>query len=272
MTLIMMIAATWGIMSCSDHRLTLKPGGKRDTDASTKYVIVSCPDGSALISYTGLGRAGYSDVSEWMRDVLRGKIRTVGETLLDLREQASRELGRESQRHDVPHYFTIGAFVHGRPWAATITNEQSASPSAKKTILTEFHLDAFEVCGSDLTIKGSGEYAIRPEDRKRLDALSKKTLRNPSSLMKILAETNKRAAESVHDLAHTISPSSTVVFMPPSGLDISIKRYGATDGEPAPEVSHILSGIDLGLTTKEFLKGSLTDEIATQAVKPKRRR
>ena len=58
MTLTMTIVAPWGVWQCADHRLVWIEGGKATEreDVSVKHLAIRCPDGVALISYSGLGR------------------------------------------------------------------------------------------------------------------------------------------------------------------------------------------------------------------------
>jgi hypothetical protein len=56
-TLNITIVAPWGVWQCSDHRVVWLHQGKaiRTDDFSMKQVVMECLDGSALVTYTGLG-------------------------------------------------------------------------------------------------------------------------------------------------------------------------------------------------------------------------
>lgn len=128
MTLLITLVTPHGVWSSTDHRLTEHPSRRLITDSSVKHVVVRCPDGAALVSYTGLGRVARLDVSAWMREILRGESRTVDETLIDLREQATARFGMQACAIGVAHAFAIGAFVQGEPWWVEIRN--MAAPTA----------------------------------------------------------------------------------------------------------------------------------------------
>jgi hypothetical protein len=127
LTLNTTVVAPWGAWQCSDFRVTYIQGRKviRRDAFSVKHVTVHCRDGSALITYCGLGALDLATernvrISDWLRRLLRGHGRTVDETLILLREQATAHLARPAAIAGVPHTFLVGAFLQRRPWAAVI--------------------------------------------------------------------------------------------------------------------------------------------------------
>ena len=66
MTLTQTIVAPWGVWQSVDFRLTYKR--KPLPDWSHKTVLIRCPDGGALLRYTGLGRfaRNSADISVWI--------------------------------------------------------------------------------------------------------------------------------------------------------------------------------------------------------------
>jgi hypothetical protein len=59
-----------------------------------------------------------------MRRLVRGPNRTVDETLIRIREEATVELARPAATAGINHTFVVGAFLQRRPWAAVISNMQ----------------------------------------------------------------------------------------------------------------------------------------------------
>ncbi|WP_371599970.1 hypothetical protein [Streptomyces sp. NBC_00564] len=259
------------------------------TDSSVKHVIVRCSDGAALVSYTGLGRVGALDVSAWMREVLRGESRTVDETLIDLREQATARIGSQAKSLNVQHAFLAGAFLGGRPWAVAITNMGSPAGSSPGRIQSVFETTALPAGEPVVFAAGSGRDAMVQADRELLHQVSSRKPRRPEEFMRLLGDVNRRAAESGHPGARLVSRSCSVVFMPPSGDDIRQEWYGPEEERSlAPAgFSHVLFGIDLGemarpmielsqklwsgdITEEEF--NQRTEEAASKAVQPRQRR
>jgi hypothetical protein len=95
-------------------------------DFSIKHVAFRCPDGAALLTYAGAGRvtsAGVDvHVSDWIRQFIRGESYTVDQTLIQIREHATRDLGALLLRHGVKHMFSVGASLGGIPWVVQIRN------------------------------------------------------------------------------------------------------------------------------------------------------
>ena len=141
LTLVMSIAAPWGIWQCADHRLTHIDGGSVRTyeDTSVKSVALKCPDGIALISYTGVGAIGSANlhVSDWLRKLLRGETRSVDESLIYVREAATAILGKPAARLGIPHHFLVGAFLAGQPWVAAIANVPPSGGAPEPTFQTQ---------------------------------------------------------------------------------------------------------------------------------------
>jgi len=287
MTLAITLVTESGVWASTDHRLTAHPTGTLITDGSVKQVVIRCPDGAALVSYTGLGRIGRIDISQWMREVLRGESRTVDETLIDLRDQATSRIGLPAQQLGIPHAFLAGAFVNGTPWAVEIKNWRPLGAFGGG-IQSSFETSAIRISQPVLLGAGSGWAAVSEEDRQLLLTVSRRRPRNPQEFMKLLASVNKRAAESRKPGSRSVSSSATVVYMPPSGDSVQHQWFGPKEEEHlAPAgFSHMLFGIDVGemmgpllqnfdalrrgeLSEEEFDK--LSEEAARKSVQPKGR-
>ncbi len=268
MTLAIMLMTSHGVWASTDHRLTTHPDGRLVADNSVKHVVIKCPDGSALIAYTGLGRVGRIDVSAWMRGVLRGETRTVDETLIDLREQATARLGLQAKALNVPHVFLVGAYLSGRPWAVEIRNFQAPTAISPGGIQATFETSAAEAASPMLLVGGAGAAAVNASDRELLAKISQRKPRKPEDYMRLLGEINQRAASGVGAAARTVSSSSTVVFMPPSGEGVKIEWHGpeAERHLAPPGMSHIFHGLDFSEMTKtlkslqDLSDGKITQE------------
>jgi hypothetical protein len=284
-----MMLTPHGVWCSTDHRLTAYPTGKLITDTSTKHVLLRCTDGAALVAYTGLGRVGKLDVSAWLRGVLRGESRTVDESLIDLREQATARIGRQAQIKRVPHAFVAGAFLGDRLWAIEIRNVRSVQDLEAGRIQPRFETAAFEVTEAGVVRAGGGAQAVGRDDLVQLEELASRRPRRATDFMKLLGDVNRRAAESGRRGAKTVSKSCTVVFMPPSGEGVEVEWYGPENERPqAPSaISHVHLGIDLaevmaGMQEQMRLhaEGDLSEEelhkrwidAGNRAIKPEDRR
>jgi hypothetical protein len=128
MTLLLGIAAPWGMWQSSDHRLTELPSRRLITDASMKHLGIKAVDGRALVTYTGIGRVDGEDVSDWLRKTLRGEDRGLEEIGQVIADRATREIGDAARRHEVMHAFVISAFLRGKPFVVVVAN--SSTPTA----------------------------------------------------------------------------------------------------------------------------------------------
>lgn len=258
MTLAISLVTPQGIWASVDHRLTVFPTGQLLTDSSVKHVVLRCPDGAALISYTGLGRVGRIDLSQWIREVLRGETRTLDASLVDLKEQATLRIGLPAYELAVPHVFLAGAFLGGSAWAVEIRNLRTATPLLPEALQPQFETVAVRVEKSVLLLGGGGRNAVSAQDRALLMRVSSRRPRRPEEYMRLLGDVNRRAAESQHPHARTMSTSCTVVYLPPSGDNVQQQWFGAeSDSHLAPVgPSHLLFGIDLGEMGKPFMERS----------------
>ncbi len=269
MTLAITLVTGYGVLASTDHRLRAHPSGQLITDSSVKHVVIRCRDGAALVSYTGLGRVGRLDISTWMREVLRGESRTVDETFIDLREQATARFGLQARALGVFHAFLAGAFLGGRPWAVEIRNLRPATAFSPGGIEPGFETVALSVDDPVLLVAGAGRDAVVQADRELLQRVSRRRPRRPEDFMRLLGDVTRRAAESGHPAARTVSRSCSVVFMPPSGDGVKHEWYGPEAERHLAPVgfSHMLFGIDLGEMARPMLElsqamwdGRITEE------------
>src|SRR5712691_6613249 len=151
MTLNLTIVNTWGIWQCSDHRLVDPATGELVDNYSIKHVILRCPDGAALLAYAGAGRIGSLDLSDWIRETLRGESRTLDQSFILIRENATRDLAPLLRARGIHHMFSIGVFLAGRPWVVQIRNF-----TAQAGVLNGTTLDHFETVAKEITDVGQG--------------------------------------------------------------------------------------------------------------------
>jgi hypothetical protein len=266
-TLNMTIVAPWGVWQCYDHRLTKIKGTRvlcRREDLSVKHVTLQCPDGGALITYTGLGAAnlpGERDVpiADWLRRLVRGWTRTVDQTLILLREAATRDLAGPAKRAQQEHAFLVGAFLQRRPWWAIIANV--GGPPGFPVV------NRFETAAGPADTKpqklvgGAGRDAIDGDDWALLDRITHHRPSKPDDYCQVLADIHRRARHSKHPARRTISEACTTVYMPPRVLGgRSTVHWSQSDPTasktlpPKPTVHLGLDGTDIVKLLEEQLR------------------
>jgi hypothetical protein len=264
MTLNLTIVNSSGIWQSSDHQLSPITGRPED-DFSIKHVVLIDHDhGTALLTYAGTGREepvrisdwvrdGNVHISDWIRETLRGARRTLEQTIMAIRENATRDLARRLQRRNWLHMFSIAAFVSGRPWIAQIRNFSvtADTPPGRPPILDHFVSAQEEVSG-----RGSAYAfppAISPRDQKKLWDAAARRPREPGDFQKLLASINLRAAENQSE-PKTISCGCVTVHMPPAGTPARTRFHGAEGIRIPLVVPTLIDGIDVTDTEKDILR------------------
>ena len=252
MTLNITIVAPWGIWQCSDLRLTRWPSGEVVDDYSIKHVAARCTDGTALISYTGLGRVGRDSVSDWLRRTIRGESRTVDETLIFIRENATSKLCRAAANLGIRHTFIVGAFLAGRPWAVAVTNMSPDRPLESPPV-PEFNTSAIMV-GSPrrpMAFVTGARDAVGPEDMALLDRISTRRPKRPIDYRRLLAEINRRASKQ-RPFGKLITEACVTAYIPPTGepFEHETHWWGLTQPSIQRQIPSLLFGIDLTELTK----------------------
>ena len=120
MTLTVTLINRHGIWQSSDLRICDPRTKTLVDDYSIKHVGFRCPDGAALVTYAGVGRVKDVHLSDWIRQFVRGESYTVDQTLIQIRQRATEDLGELLLEKQIPHMFSIGAFLNGMPWVAQI--------------------------------------------------------------------------------------------------------------------------------------------------------
>ncbi len=184
-----------GIWQSSDMRTSI--GGVTKDDYSIKHVGVNCPDGVALLSYAGAGSvpvAGqYVDISDWIRQILRGQVRGLNETFIYLCERATEDLGELLSKKKVFHMFTVGSFLNGTPWVLQIRNFPVSRGSGAGPIEPEFRTSVMKIPSSTLII--THWPPLRPPEMTRLAGLSGKRPRHWKQIANLLAAVNLQVAK-----------------------------------------------------------------------------
>lgn len=246
MTLNLTLITPSGAWQCADHRLTDPRSGRPIDDYTHKHLSLRCPDGSALITFAGAGRVGDIDVVQWLREVLRGESGTVDQSLIHLRNAATRDLGPIVGGR-LPHMFSVAAFLGGRPWIAQIRNFKGVDGQPSGPFLREFETIAkhLERGGHAWSIYGAYD-AVSAKDVALLIHASQRRPRLPDDYHGLLAAVNRRTAHSSLSRG-TVSPHCTTHFVPPTGDPFSTKFHaeGSARGlrTTAPM---LLFGIDVG--------------------------
>jgi hypothetical protein len=281
-TLNLTIINPWGIWQSSDLRLVDPATWKLVDDYSIKHVNFRCRDGDALLAYAGAGRVHEVDLSDWIRETLRGEIRTLNETFVALRENATRDLAPLLRPRGVLHMFSVGAFRNGQPWVAQIRNfaVEAGVPKAPA-------LDRFETVTKVIDPPGQGFIfgdlkAVPAPDRAKLFALATRRPRHPSDYRGLLAAINKRASATPSG-RKTVSPHCVTSYLPPTGWPGEM-GFHELDRPPVPLiVPTLLFGIDLTEMQRGFMKQAEAwrktlqpptgafDQSAEEAIRPKNR-
>lgn len=260
-----MIVAPWGIWQSSDHRLTDPTTGKLVDDYSMKHISLSCPDGSALITYTGIGRVKSTDISDWLRGTLRGRGRSLDDSFIAIRELATKWVSPiAARKHHL--FFNIGAFLGGNAWVVQIGNNQLTPDWRNLPPTSDFHTSAKRIENQPMVVISGAREAVTDADIQLLGNVSQRKPRRPQDFRKLLAAVNERAAHAAGPRG-PISSACVTAYMPPAGEPIESETHGGDGGTYRP-VPVIFRGIDLTdwdrvlgeMSTEFFATGKVADK------------
>jgi len=237
-----------GMWQCSDHRLVNTSSGRVEDDDSVKQVTLRCQDGTAVIAYAGIGKLNRVHISDWIRETLRGEGRTVDQSLIFLRENASRDLG-PFLRGRLHHMFTVGAIIQGQTWLAQIRNFH---PTPDK--LWAEPLATFETAGVRVTagVVTAFPPLLSPADSQLLMRVAARRPRKPEEFSELLAAINRRVAAG--PARRVVSSHCVTTYVPPAGEPSNVKFHDTTRVSRNLVVPMLLFGID----TTEMMKGLMT--------------
>lgn len=245
MTLNQTIVNQWGIWQCSDHRLVNPATGRVVTNHSIKHVILRCTDGAALLAYAGAGQVNSVDLSDWIRETLRGESRTLNESLILIRENATHDLAPILHRRGICHMFSIGAFLAGRPWAVQIRNFNAPAGVPSGVVLDHFETAAKVAdSGQGFAFVYGDLQAVTHPDQKKLVALATRKPRQPKDFRNLLASINRRAATTPSG-RRTVSPGCVTSYIPPKGEPFECEFHGGAAAPSPLVIPTLLFGIDI---------------------------
>ena len=184
------------------------------------------------------------EISDWIRETLRGESRTLDQSFILIRENATRDLAPSLRAHGICHMFSIGAFLAGRPWAVQIRNFTARAGVLDLTPLDHFDTAAKEITGSGLGFLYGDPRAINRRDLDKLMALAARKPRRPKDFRNALASINRRIAATPSG-RRTISSGCVTSFIPPKGEPFESEFHGKVAGPTPFAVPTLLFGIDL---------------------------
>lgn len=287
MTLIITAIKNETIWQSSDNRISIKRLGQKPVfrdDNSIKHVTIECPNGTALLAWTGLAELPdykRTKTSDWISEILRGETRNLNTTLEQIRHKASEEIGDYAFL-----LFSIAAFLDNKPYYYEITNGDGEKWQTKP-LNKVFTLFTKEISKPEAHIGGGAMHHISRKDQdllRRMLTVDGK----PEDFGNILAGVNKRT--SVHcDYCHkTVSSSCVTVYI--QNMKEPVVRTTVTHlGESRIEKSlipYVIRGVD----TVEYMKGMMevfqsfknnisgdklkkaSEEVAKKAITPRLRK
>jgi hypothetical protein len=251
MTLNLTLANQHGIWQSADLRLSDNEG-KATTDYSVKQVQLRCSDGSVVIAYGGHGRFEYAnprkeiDLSDWIRQFIRGEPYTVGQALRLIQQRATDDIGEALVKGRIRQLFSIGAvgFEGGAPWIGNIRNFTMTAPSMAEPVHRHFVLDVIQVPpGRGIVLCWPPWREPLHRDLKLLHALLQKACnrqpRDPNEFAKLLGSINLRASKRLS----TVSPHCISTYLSSSAAFHS-QFHNFPKDAPKVCVPFILLGVD----------------------------
>jgi hypothetical protein len=259
MTLILGLVTPNGFWLSTDYRLTNPHTGRLFDDWSPKSVTVTCPDGIAIVTYTGVGTIGFQHTSRWLSRVLEGKQRTLNESIEQIRDSATTAFNtlRWNRKPECQHIFLVAAFLMGKPWIAAITNVRPEDWRKPPPPMDHFVTDVMPVDKANIIILGIREVVQSERDKDLLRRARQVRPRHPAEYLRLLATINRRAASPPipSHLRNGISPACETTWLPsPPAI---FEKWLFFWGKPAPtEVQafrHVVLGVDTLPATRDFV-------------------
>src|SRR5262245_50374867 len=144
MTQTLTLINQFGAWQSADFRLTA-PDGAVTNDFSPKQVHFWCTDGTALVSYAGLGSVFPKgkdgpevQISDWMRALLRGERHSLNSMFNKLLENATADLGQHFYNEGKLHQFSVAAFFGSKPCVVEVRNFRLQKHAGQPELLNRF--------------------------------------------------------------------------------------------------------------------------------------
>jgi len=254
MTLLMSIVKPGeGAWQSADNRIS----GTQPDDDGRKQLFLRCPDGPALLGYTGLAALypGHTTMADYIRQTLRGDNRTIEGHLSHLRDLLNRDVATRPWREEqlIIHVVAFRGgggpdqsdeTIVGSPWIYEVANrERTADGRIVPTPGDQFTFKVVEVREPIWAAGGSGYERISQRDRHKLTLAISKKFRTSRDYQMLLAAVNRRTATP----GSGISPWCQTYFLPSSGVggeSMDHRRPGEpmfSDQRPVPT---LLWGMD----------------------------
>lgn len=200
MTLNLTIASRRFIYQCSDFCLT-DTATRQEVAGTNKAIHVTNSTFSALITYTGIGRANRIDtvdlLENWLAQIGDVSLQSLRDELLFRTQHWIAGLGLDP-RSKLPwrHTFVVAAFtsVDSKAQVTVISNFESAHVEQRITSPT-FSQHTVEVGDRPLVLVTGEKRAVPREVRRRLQHEVRKKLDQPAVVRRVLIECNVAAAK-----------------------------------------------------------------------------
>lgn len=262
MTLNITALTPWGIWQCSDFRLTYLSPHAGFADISVKHLMLQCPDGKALIIYTGLGRfrdpsrrpsfvGGHAnfteiDIAEWLADRLAGETRTLRETAEHVASEGTKLLADLRYRGELT--FSMASFSSRGPGLRVISNLSQAGQGFLMTPSRQVRVIEYAIAGPLIVYAGEMR-AVSSRDRALLLDAFRHRPRHWQEFSTLLGDVNERASKA-RTFGKVISPSSYVSYLPPEGHPVSARVFDRDNSKTFRFAQHI----DLGINVLPMMK------------------
>lgn len=267
MTLAITVISYHGVWQATDHRLSR--AGKTVADDSIKHVKLLVRDGQAVLAYAGVGRVGNIDISDWVRKLLRGDFRTLGEQVNIICGASTRKLTEYCRTTKSPLTFSIGGFESGVPTLYIISNhvrKPNGNIVGEEFVVKCIRLKDAGQNDVGVHVEGSGANALRQDELLQfIQGIIRRRAGKPSlwrDMMGALAETIKRASEDERSDGE-VSKQSVVTYLPaPRGGFITF-FYGWPPDVARPEVPHLIGAVDVK-AAKKIIEPLFKEELANK--------
>lgn len=217
MTLNITVLTPAQIFQSADYRLFDEATGKPTPMPSTKAVIVTGLAWTGFITYTGVGRVGTKDTSEFVREWLSATGPTSFESAVEtLRVAASTWFRRNARLRRRPQTFVVAGYVDGLATAAVVSNFERWHGAEQGEVAAEFFVSTL-VARHRAEVIVTGQRPTVPRERREyLARLAGEHGVDPARVRRALAAATSDAAKLRPGV---ISEDSFVYSHGPDGRD-----------------------------------------------------